>query len=171
MIKNWVLMVLLMSFTLVQAQDKNACQTASHDIVQAFIGEWGEYSIENGKESFIGNLSTQLDVENCMLTQSFSTPDSTFSYRSQGFVNPASKIWEETYVFNSGRYAKYLWIVDGETLYTLRVDSSQPSDHLHRLFYTEIRKDEYLVVQQSSRDGGRQWISKDSTRIRKLNAN
>jgi len=146
----------------------NPCQTGSHTVIQPFLGEWEEYSIEKGIKTFIGKLTSQLDVADCMLTQTFSTPDSTFSYRSQGFVNPTSGIWEETYVFNSGRYAKYQWIVNGDVLYTLRVESSRKSERMHRLLYTDVKQDEYMVIQQGSTDGGRNWVSKDSTRIRRI---
>ena len=162
----WLLLPI--SFLMGQKTDE-ACQTESHAVIQPFLGEWGEYSIANGVESFLGHLSTQLSVEDCALTQTFITQDSTFSYRSHGFVNPGSKLWEETYVFNSGRQAKYLWIVNGKTLYTLRVDDSRESGHQHRLFYTDVSKDAYLVIQQESIDGGRNWISRDSTRIRRIN--
>ena len=146
---------------------KNPCQTAGHNTVKPFLGEWEEYSIKNGNEVFIGRLSTRLSTEDCVLTQTFATHDSAFSYRSHGFVNPSSGIWEETYVFNSGRFAKYLWIADGEILYTLRVESSRLADQLHRLLYIDIKTDEYLVIQQGSTNGGRNWVSKDSTRIRR----
>ena len=167
--KYLICFTLIMPFVLVFGQTaKNPCQTASHAVVQPFLGEWEEYSIENGMETSIGKLSTQLDVADCMLTQTFSTPDSTFSYRSQAYVNPTSQIWEETYVFNSGRSAKYLWIVNGDELYTLRINSSYTSENQHRLLYTDVQEDEYLVIQQGSTDGGRNWVSKDSTRIKRI---
>jgi len=147
-----------------QTQSSN-CNSANYQVIHPFLGEWEEYTITDSAEVYIGRLTTKLNVEGCVLTQTFATPDSTFSYRSHGYVNPASNIWEETYVFNSGGYSKYLWIVEGKLLYTVRIGGSRKTDYLHRLKYTNVRKDEYTVVEQESHDGGITWESKDTTRI------
>ena len=94
--------------------------------------------------------------------------DSAFSYHSHGYINPASSIWEETYVFNSGEYSKFLWIVDGESLYTLRVGGTRKTDYLYRLKYTNIKENEYTVVWEESNDGGENWEAKGSTRIKRI---
>ena len=163
------LILLIAQSNLIYSQSNNTgCNFGSHEIVRPFLGEWKEYTITDTSEVYIGRLSTHLNVEGCVLTQSFVTPDSSFSYLSHGFINPLSGVWEETYVFNSGRYSKFLWIVDGESLYTLRVEGSRKTNHHHRLKYTDIKKDEYSVIQQESVDGGKTWISKDSTRIKRI---
>ena len=150
-----------------QSQSNN-CNSATHQLIIPFLGEWEEYTITDSTEVYIGKLTTKLDVEGCVLTQTFMMSDSTFSYRSHGYVNPVSNLWEETYVFNSGGYSKYLWIVDGESLYTLRIDGTRNTDYLQRLKYTDIKKDEYTVIQQESYNGGRSWKSKDHTRIKRI---
>jgi hypothetical protein len=147
---------------------ETVCSQGSYEVIQPFLGEWEEYTITDSIDVYIGKLSTHINLDGCVLTQSFDAPDLNFSYQSQGFVNPNSNIWEETYVFNSGGYSRFLWILDGESLYTLRVGGSQKADNLHRLRYTDIKKDEYVVIAQESRDGGKTWISKDSTRIKRI---
>ena len=144
------------------------CNSNAHKVVSPFLGEWEEYTITDSTEVFIGRLITKLDVEECVLTQSFMMSDSTFSYRSHGYINPASNIWEETYVFNNGGYSKYLWIVDGNSLYTLRIGGSRKTDYVHRLKYIDIKLNEYTVVQQESYNGGVSWTSNDSTRIKRV---
>ena len=150
-----------------QTQSDN-CNSVAHEIVYPFLGEWEEYTITDSTEVYIGRLSTKLDVEGCVLTQTFMMADTTFSYRSHGYVNPASNLWEETYVFNSGGFSKYLWIAEGKSLYTLRIDGNRKTDYLHRLKYTNIKKDEYTVIQQESIDGGLTWKSNDTTKIKRI---
>jgi len=144
------------------------CRQGSYEVIKPFLGDWEEYTITDSTDVYIGRLSTHLNLDGCVLTQSFDAPDLKFSYQSQGFVNPSSNIWEETYVFNSGGYSKFLWILDGESIYTLRIGGSRKTNHLHRLKYTDVKKDEYVVIQQESVDGGKTWISKDSTRIKRI---
>ena len=144
------------------------CRQGSYEVIKLFLGEWEEYTITDSTDVYIGRLSTHLNLNGCILTQSFDAPDLKFSYQSQGFVNPTSNVWEETYVFNSGGYSKFLWILDGGSIYTLRIGGSRKTDYLHRLKYTDIKKDEYVVIQQESVDGGKTWISKESTRIKRI---
>ncbi|MDH3698656.1 MAG: hypothetical protein OEQ81_08315 [Flavobacteriaceae bacterium] len=164
---NFILMICCLSIS--NAQSGNStCNTGSQAIVQPFVGEWEESDLKDGSEVFIGRLSTKLNLDDCVLTQRFISADSTFKYQSQGFVNPATQLWEETYVFNSGRYSKYLWIVDGDVLYTLRIGGSRHIDNQHGLKYIDIRKDQFTVVQEESIDGGVTWVKRDTTRIKRL---
>lgn len=154
--------------SLASAQSSSGnCSSGSHAVIAPFLGEWAEYTVTESAEVYIGTLTTRLDTDGCVLSQTFASPDSGFSYRSHGYVNTAN-LWEETYAFNSGSYSTYLWIVEGETLYTLRIDGSRKSDSVDRLKYIDVKADEYTVVQQESRDGGRTWESIETTRIKRL---
>ena len=157
--------LILQTFIAYSQTQSNNCISKNHKIVQPFLGEWKEYTITDSAEVYIGRLTTKLNVQGCVLTQAFTTSDASFSYLSHGYLNPDSNIWEETYVFNSGGFSKYLWIVEGNSLYTLRVGGSRKTDYIHRLKYTNIKKDEYTVIQQESYDGGLTWKSKDTTKI------
>ena len=161
-----VLCILLTSIVMAYSQQQSGhCNSAHHEVVHPFLGEWDEYTVTDTGEVYIGRLTTELNVDGCALTQTFETLDSTFSYLSHGYVNPSSNMWEETYVFNSGGYSKFLWIVEGQSLYTLRIGGSRQTDYIHRLWYTSIQRDEYTVILQQSYDGGQTWESRDTTRI------
>ncbi|WP_158655300.1 hypothetical protein [Flavivirga eckloniae] len=163
-----IILYILLSQTIMAYSQSSSCNSDAHKVVYPFLGEWEEYTIKDSVEVYIGRLITKLDIEGCVLTQTFVMSDTTFSYRSHGYVNPASNIWEETYVFNSGGYSKYLWIAEGKSLYTLRIGGSRKTDYLQRLKYIDIKKDEYTVVQQESYNGGISWKSKDSTKIKRI---
>ena len=166
----FIVLFLSPSWYFISAQTMlNECNSSSHKIVHPFLGEWEEFTVTDTAEIYIGRLSTKLNINNCVLTQEFMSVDSSFSYLSHGYVNPTSGIWEETYVFNSGGISKYLWIVEGNSLYTLRVDRNRKSQKLHRLKYINVKLDEYTVVQQESSDGGKTWESRDTTRIERIN--
>ena len=158
-------LVLLVNSVAYNQTEPEHCRGGSHDIVRPFLGVWDEFELTESGPILIGRLTTQLSTNNCVLTQSFMTPDSSFSYRSHGYVNPATSIWEETYVFSTGRYSKFQWIVDEDQLYTLRVGGSRQTNSVYWLLYTDVKPNEYLVIQQESNDGGQTWISADSTRI------
>ena len=128
------ILLVFCSLCLFSQSSDTLCNTGSYTIIQPFLGEWEEYEVKEEGEVLIGHLSTHFGVNGCVLTQNFISPDSSFSYRSHGFVNPFSNIMEETYVFSTGGYSKFHWIKDGEKLYTLKVGGSRKTDYMYRLY-------------------------------------
>lgn len=144
------------------------CTSASHKLITPLLGTWEEYELDDkNKETFIGVLRVQLVAGGCAVAQRFMSPDSTFSYTTQGHVNPGSGFWEEKYVFSNGATADYQWIVDKGDIVQRRVGGSKQLDYLHQLRFTELNKSGYLVVVEQSVDGGRTWITKERTRVKK----
>ncbi|MCB0488491.1 MAG: hypothetical protein R2820_05460 [Cyclobacteriaceae bacterium] len=144
------------------------CTSASHNLIKPLLGTWEEYELDDkNKETFIGVLQVQLVAGGCAIAQRFMSPDSTFSYTTQGHVNPGSGFWEEKYVFSNGATADYQWIVDKGDIVQRRVGGSKQIDYLHQLRFTELNKSGYLVVAEQSVDGGRTWVTKEKTRVKR----
>ena len=84
-------------------KENSPCSGPSWKLVKPFIGVWEEFELnDKDKEKFIGTLQVQLAAGGCSLVQRFISADSSFSYSTQGYVNPGSGFWEEKYVFSSG---------------------------------------------------------------------
>lgn len=149
-------------------EDAEPCSNLSYQLIQPFLGTWLEFEIdETGTETFIGTLEVNLGAGGCSLLQKFHSPDSTFFYSTQGFVNPASGFWEETYVFSTGRMSKYQWIVDDGDIVQRKVGGSRPLSSIHQLRFTELNHAGYLVIQENSEDGGKTWIKGEKTRVKR----
>lgn len=144
------------------------CTSATHNLIKPLLGTWEEYELdENSKETFAGVLQVQLVAGGCAIAQRFVSPDSTFFYTTQGHVNPGSGFWEEKYVFSNGATADYQWIIDKGDIVQRRVGGSKQIDYIHQLRFTELNKSGYLVVVEQSVDGGRTWITKERTRVKR----
>ena len=148
-------------------QASAGCNSGAHGLVPPFIGQWKEYTVLGEKEVFAGYLESRIDLEGCVLLQRFTSPDSSFSYLSYGYVNPASNIWNETYVFNNGNISKYQWLTDGDDMLMLRTGGSRKLNYMHQLRLTNITKLQYDVIEQHSHDGGKTWKDVEVTRIRR----
>ncbi|WP_420318098.1 hypothetical protein [Ekhidna sp.] len=165
----FVLIALLGYESISQERDGEPCNSVSHRLIQPFLGIWEEYEIEtNGEQTFIGTLSVSLGANGCSLLQRFTSPDSTFSYTTMGFVNTGSGIWEETYIFSNGHVANYQWIIDSGDIIQRRVGGSRKIDYLHQLRFTEVTKSDYVVIQERSDDGGRTWKRTERTYIKRI---
>lgn len=149
-------------------EDKPPCTSASHDLIKPFIGTWEEYELDaSNQETFIGVLQVQLTAGGCALAQRFMSPDSSFSYATQGHVNPGSGFWEEKYVFSTGGTADYQWVIDKGDIVQRRVGGTRRIDYLHQLRFTELSSTGYLVLVEQSTDGGKTWTVKERTRVKR----
>lgn len=168
--KKTVLILLVLCNCLFMSGQSNdtICSTASHKLIEPFLGEWDEDEVTDSTEVYLGRLTTRFDVNNCAVTQRFKAPNNTFSYLSHGYVNPESGLWEETFVFSTGSFSKFLWIVDGETTYLLRVGGTRKTNAPYRLRYVNITKDRYDVISEQSNDGGKTWEILDFTKIERV---
>ena len=78
-----IICILLSQTIIAYSQTKsNNCNSGAHEIVYPFLGEWEEYTITDSAEVYIGRLTTKLDIEGCVLAQSFMMSETSFSYRS-----------------------------------------------------------------------------------------
>ena len=148
---------------------ESSCATESHQLIRPFIGTWEEFELDDkDQENFIGTLNVELVAGDCALAQRFESPDSSFSYATQGYVNPGSGFWEETYVFSTGNTAEYQWIVDNGDVVQRRIGGTRKIDYLHQLRFTQVTAAGYLVTVEQSTDGGKSWATKERTRVKRV---
>ncbi len=149
-------------------ETKAPCTGGSYDLIKPFIGTWEEFELEeNDNEEFIGTLKVKLAAGGCALVQRFTSPDSSFTYSTQGHVDKGSGFWEEQYVFSTGSTANYQWIVDKGDIVQRRVGGSRQIDYIHQLRFTELDESGYLVLVEQSTDGGKTWELKERTRVKR----
>lgn len=149
-------------------EEKPPCTSASHNLIKPFIGTWEEYELDaSDQETFIGVLHVQLTAGGCALVQRFMSPDSSFSYATQGHVNPGSGFWEEKYVFSTGGTADYQWVIDKGDIIQRRVGGTRQIDYLHQLRFTEVKSSGYLLLVEQSVDGGKTWTVTERTRVKR----
>ena len=161
-------LVILLLFNLEAYSQNSTCSGDVYDLIKPFEGTWQEFEVTESGEEFIGTLRVIRETGNCVLSQSFVSTDSTFTYRTLGYVDPGSNIWKETYVFNTGSYADYQWIVHNGDIVQRRVGGSRKIDYMHQLRFVDVSHSGYVVIVEHSKDGGKTWEEKERTNVRKI---
>jgi hypothetical protein len=151
------------------AQETDACSGPAYDLARRFVGAWQEFSVTPEGERLEGRIDTALEAGGCALTQAFTSPDGTFTFRSLGYVDPASGEWQETYVLSNNRPATYLWQADGDDILIVRTAGGDPATR-RRLRVTFLDADTYRVTIETAPAGADDWTAGLVTMTRRLAA-
>ncbi len=153
----------------VGAQEENACAGPAYDLARRFVGTWQEFSVTPEGERLEGGLDTALEAGGCALSQAYTSPDEAFSFRTLGYVDPASGEWLETYVLSNNRPATYRWQADGDDVLIVRIAGGDPAT-LRRLRVTFLDADTYRVTIETAPVGADDWTAGVVTMTRRLAA-
>ncbi len=151
------------------AQTGNACAGPAYDLARRFVGTWQEFSVNPEGERLEGGLDTSFEAGGCALSQVFTSPDESFSFRSLGYVDAASGEWQETYVLSNNRPATYRWQVDGDDVLIVRIAGGDPTTY-RRLRVTFLDPDTYRVTIETSPAGADDWTAGLVTMTRRMAA-
>jgi streptogramin lyase len=151
-LKRFIIAAALLAFAATNAAAE--CSGDEYRMLDRVIGEWDEYRLGDDGPSFMGSLSTERVASGCGFTQTFSSPDGSFTFASLGFLEPGSG-WIEHYVLSSGRATAYRWTESGDELILERLTATPGP--LRRLVIFDISADEYYVADEESSDGGETW--------------
>jgi len=149
------------------AQEENACAGPAYDLARRFVGTWQEFSVTPEGERLEGGLDTALEAGGCALSQVFTSPDEAFSFRTLGYVDPASGEWLETYVLSNNRPATYRWQLDGDDVLIVRIVGGDPATR-RRLRVTFLDADTYRVTIETAPAGADDWTAGLMTMTRRL---
>ena len=160
-------LLILVTMTL-YAQDKTSCSGESYELVNPFMGNWEEYTITADGEIFIGTLTSSKGPDRCTISQRFVSADGSFSYQSFGYIEAATGLWKEVYVFSNGNSSEYQWFKDGTDVIMRRTGGTRKLEYMHQLRLTKITDESYDVIEEHSRDNGNTWEDVELTRIKKV---
>lgn len=162
-------LLLATAATAAVAQEESACAGPAYDLARRFVGTWQEFSVTPEGERLEGGLDTALEAGGCAITQSFSSTDGTFTFRSLGYVDAASGEWQETYVLSNNRPATYRWRADGDDILVVRIAGGDPATQ-RRLRVRFLDADSYRVTIETSPAGADEWTAGLVTITRRLAA-
>ena len=166
---RFISQLLLVVFTMsVIAQDNVPCSGEIYELVEPFMGNWEEYTVTADGEVFIGTLKSSKGPDSCTISQRFVSADGSFSYQSFGYIEAATGLWKEVYVFSNGRNSEYQWFRDGTDVIMRRTGGTRKLEYMHQLRLTNITDMSYDVIEEHSRDKGITWEDVELTRIKKV---
>lgn len=142
-----------------------ACSGAQYDLAQRFIGTWKEYTVTDKGEELVGTLHVSWELDGCVQVQRLQAAEGPFGLLAFGYLDPESGSWEETFILNSGRVARYRWREEGQDLLVERL-GGHPAD-LRRLRIQNLTTEAYDVLEESSLDHGETWSVVEVTRTRR----
>jgi len=131
------------------------CIGKQFEILKPFLGNWEEYTVEDGKEQLFGRLTITLNAEGCSLNKRFLLYNRKGSYLTSGYYDLAENAWIETFTFRNGDYSKYKWVVEGKEVVMVRIANSSKSDYLNRNRWTNIT------------DSGKKWTVYSTTKLKR----
>jgi hypothetical protein len=149
------------------AQEEGTCIGPAYDLARRFVGAWQEFSVTPDGERLEGRLDTALEAGGCAIAQTFTSPDGAFSFRSLGYVDPASGEWRETYVLSNNRPASYRWQAEGDDILIVRTMGGD-ADVRRRLRVTFLDPDTYRVTVETSPAGEDDWTAGLVTMTRRV---
>ena len=143
------------------------CQSEVHQVPQALVGVWQEFTITPTGLVLEGELRSELTAAGCAYVQSFKSPDGQFSFRSLGHVDAEQGNWIEYFVLSNGKTATYRWetVDDGILLHRVAPEAGQ-----FRLRITQIQPDSYVVIEERRPADSDQWHPGERTLTRRVSA-
>lgn len=149
------------------AQARPACDGPAYELARRFVGVWQEFTVASDGEKLEGTLRSVLEAGDCAITQQFRSADGHFSFRSLGYVDPASGQWLETYVLSNGRVAIYRWRNVGNDIVFDRIAGGDPAFNA-RLRVSFVDSDAYRVIEERSPLGEDAWTPVAQTMTRRI---
>jgi uncharacterized protein len=148
------------------ARDTDApCSSELHRLPAPLVGSWHEFTVTPEGLVFEGELRSSLEAGGCAFSQTFVSADSTFTFRSLGYVSEVEERWIEHFVLSNGRTATYLWEPDGTDILLVR---TEPDQGRFRLRVTEIQADSYRVIEERRAAGSPEWLPGERTLTRRV---
>lgn len=142
------------------------CAKGPYELAKKFEGTWQEFTVTDAGEKLDGTLSTNFELNGCVIRQRFESADKSFSFVSFGYVERSSNQWYETYALSNGKVRGYRWTTDGETIFHELISGDDAEGRPMRLRITFVNKDFYQVIQE--RYEGNQWVKGQRTNTRRV---
>jgi len=138
--------------------NEKPCSAPEFSQFDFWIGNWQASWIDSeGKVQTGTNIITK-ELGGCVIEENFATGDNTFIGRSLSMYNPVKKIWQQTWVDNSGGYLDFTGGMDGDKMILWRkAVTKSGKEVLQRMVFSDITSDSFTWNWESSSDEGVSW--------------
>lgn len=141
------------------SSEQSACAAPEASQFDFWLGTWElTWKDSSGKELHGNNLITK-DLGGCVIHERFSDSEQKFRGESWSVWNPARKIWQQTWVDNSGSYLAPLTggMSDGRMELTMERINPQGQAVLFRMVFFNITYNTFDWEWKRSKDKGTTW--------------
>lgn len=138
--------------------NEKPCTGPEYSQFDFWVGNWqASWTDSEGKMQTGSNLITKT-LGGCVIEENFSTGDNTFTGRSFSVYNPVKKMWQQTWVDNSGGYLDFTGGMDGDKMILTRKGLNRKGEEImQRMVFKDITTDSFTWNWESSADEGVSW--------------
>lgn len=146
-----------------QTQSAHPCSSPEFRQFDFWIGQWditGRYRTSDSTWSEEGAASNIVTVEynSCVIIENFRSTDFELNGHSVSTYNKNRKIWQQTWVDNSGSYFDFTGGLDSAGQMALYTEREQGGKTIkYRMVFQNIKKNSLFWVWERSGDGGQTW--------------
>ncbi len=148
-----------LSYSIANAQTtEKPCSSPEASQLDFWVGEWNaEWTDQEGKIQTGSNTITKI-FDGCAVEENFSTGDKSLIGKSLSAYNTVKKMWQQTWVDNSGSYLDFTGGMDGDKMIFVRkVMNKTGKEVIQRMVFYDITKNSFNWNWESSTDNGNTW--------------
>lgn len=154
-----IISALSLSYRIANAQtNEKPCSLPEASQFDFWVGEWDlSWKDTDGTDRKGTNLISKI-LGGCVVEERFTSKDDGFEGKSYSVYNPAKKIWQQTWIDNSGGYIDLTGGLDGDKM-VLRRKAVNPKgvEVTQRMVFYEITASGFYWNWESSKDDGKTW--------------
>lgn len=162
---RYLLLLLSISFLFIQpisAQNANQ-KTSKCDCIEChqfnfWIGKWKVEWENSDSSKSDGTNTVNLILDSCVIEENFDgNPGMPFRGKSLSVYNQNLKIWQQTWVDDTGGYIVFTGGMEGDKMILSRSIETPKGLLLQRMVFYNIKKDSFEWNWESSMDNGENW--------------
>ncbi|MCA9734482.1 MAG: DUF1579 family protein [Deferribacteres bacterium] len=153
----------LLFCTLVVQNPASPCQSEEAMQFDFWVGKW-QLTWPGGqggtsKEQFgTGTNEITKILGSCVVRENFASPQTQFNGESYSVYNPAKKVWQQTWIDNSGAYLLFEGeFAEGKMILRTKPVETNGKTIVSRMVFENITQDSLDWNWQRSVDGGINW--------------
>ena len=140
-----------------------SCAGVDLDVVNPYLGYWLEYGGDPAKNEPVGILEIRPSLNGCGFIKFFDLFDSDDTYSTTVYYDKDKAIWRELFTFSNGGYTHVDWVAAGKEIRMNSVPPSVSAPKRHRNRWTQIKSEQFKIIEERSSDGGATWEKKSTT--------
>ncbi len=153
-----ILMAITLSYSIASAQSVEPCSAVETAQFDFWLGEWNaEWKNSDGKTETGTNSITKI-LGSCIVEENFTAGDKSLIGKSVSAYNVNKKIWQQTWVDNTGAYLDFTGGMEGDKMILSRkITAKDGRKIIQRMVFYDIKPNEFLWNWESSADNGTTW--------------
>ena len=139
-----------------QSGNQKPCSSPEAKQFDFWVGEWDLTWTDNNGNSQRGTNSITKILNRCIIEENFT--GGSFVGKSLSVYNPNKKVWQQTWVDNSGGYLEFSGGMDGDKMILSREFTNKDNKKVkQRMVFYNISENEMDWNWEKSTDDGNTW--------------